>query len=197
MNTKIFRSLGGAALIASILLGSSACSSNQSAAPAPSPSATATVAAEHATNAAVAGAIKDFFATATSDEIGAAFPDKASEATFKPVLDKIDIEAPAVPLKKAVTDLALLKVSDPKAALAVTVDDSAVSIDGTKASVPASAVSVTSGGAKVANSDALAAEINQLVYRDGAWLITFPQAPAASPSASDSASATPSPAASN
>lgn len=197
MNKNIFRSLGGAALIASILLGSSACSSSQSAAPAPSPTATATVSAEHATNAAVAGAIKDFFATATSDEIGAAFPDKATDATFKPVLDKIDIDAPAVPLKKAVTDLALLKVADPKAALAVTVDDSAVTIDGTKASVPTSAVSVTSGGAKVANSDALAAEISQLVYRDGSWLITFPQAPAASPSASDSASATPSPAASN
>ncbi|QOD05722.1 hypothetical protein [Pseudarthrobacter sp. BIM B-2242] len=196
MNTKIFRSLGAAALIASILLGSSACSSSQNT-PAAEPTATATVASEDASNAAVATAIKDFFATATSEEIGAAFPDKASEETFKPVLDKIDIDAPAAPLKKAVTDLALLKVSDPKAELAVTVDDSAVSIDGTSASVPASAVSITSGGTKVANSDELAAEINQLVYRDGSWLITFPQAPAASPSASDTASATPSPSASN
>lgn len=196
MNFNISRSLGAAALIVSVLLGSSACSSSQSAAPAAEPT-TATVAAEHANNAAVAGAIKDFFATATSEEIGAAFPDKASEETFKPVLDKIDIDAPAAPLKKAVTDLALLKVSDPKADLAVTVDDSAVSIDGTSASVPASAVSITSGGAKVANSDVLAAEINQLVYRDGSWLITFVQAPDASPSASASASATPSPSASN
>lgn len=196
MNTKIFRSLGAAALIASVLLGSSACSSSQTA-PAAEPTATATVASEDASNAAVATAIKDFFATATSEEIGAAFPDKASDETFKPVLDKIDIDAPAAPLKKAVTDLALLKVSDPKAELAVTVDDSAVSIDGTSASVPASAVSITSGGTKVANSDELAAEINQLVYRDGSWLITFPQAPAASPLASDTASATPSPSASN
>lgn len=194
MNKNVFRSLGGAALIASVLLGSSACGSSPSAAPAPTPSAT--VAPEKATNAAVGSAITGFFATATSEQIGAAFPDKATDTTFAPVLAKIDTAAPAAQLKKAVTDLALLKVSDPKAALAVKVDETKVAIDGVKASVPASAISVTSGGIKVANSDALASEINHLVYRDGAWLVTFPEAPSASPSSSASASATPSPSAS-
>lgn len=194
MNKNVFRSLGGAALIASVLLGSTACGSNTSAEPAPSPSAT--VAPDKATNSAVGSAISDFFTTATSDQIGAAFPDKATDATFAPVLAKVDTSAPKVQLKKAVTDLALLKVSDPKAALAVKVDESKVAIDGVSASVPASAISVTSGGNPVANSDALAAEINHLVYRDGAWLVTFPEAPSASPSASASADATPSPSAS-
>ncbi len=196
MNKNVFRSLGGAALIASVLLGSTACGSSPSAAPAPSPSPSATVAPEKATNAAVGSAITDFFATATSAQIGAAFPGKATDATFAPVLAKIDTAAPAAPLKKAVTDLALLKVSDPKAALAVKVDESKVAIDGVSASVPASAISVTSGGKKVANSDVLAAEIDHLVYRDGGWLVTFPEAPSATPSASASASATPSPSAS-
>jgi hypothetical protein len=194
MNKNVFRSLGGAALIASVLLGSTACGSSPSAAPAPSPSAT--VAPEKATNTAVGDAISGFFATATSKEIGAAFPNKATDTTFAPVLAKVDTAAPGVPLKKAVTDLALLKVSDPKAALAVKVDESKVAIDGVTASVPASAISVTSGGKKVANSDVLAAEINHLVYRDGSWLVTFPVAPSASPSASASASSTPSPSAS-
>lgn len=194
MNKNVFRSLGGAALIVSVLLGSTACGSSPSAAPDPSPSAS--VAPEKNTNGAVGEAITGFFATATSEQIGAAFPDKATDATFAPVLAKIDTAAPGVPLKKAVTDLALLKVSDPKAALAVKVDESKVAIDGVSASVPASAISVTSGGTKVANSDVLAAEINHLVYRDGSWLVTFPEAPSATPSASASASATPSPSAS-
>lgn len=194
MKKSIFRSLGGAALIASVLLGSAACSPAPSAAPSAAPSPA--VAPEKATNTAVAGAIKDFFAAATSKQIGAAFPDKVTDATFAPVLARMDTAAPAAPLKKAVTDLALLKVSDPKAALAVTVDESKVVIDGVAASVPASAISVTSGGAKVANSAVLAAEINHLVHRDGSWLVTFPDAPSATPSASASASATPSPSAS-
>lgn len=196
MKKNAVRALGGAALIASVLLGATACGSNSSAESAPSASPAATVAPEKATNAAVGSAISDFFTTATSDEIGAAFPDKATDTTFKPVLAKIDTSAPGAPLKKAVTDLALLKVSDPKAALAVRVDESKVAIDGISASVPASAISVTSGGNPVANSDALASEINHLVFRDGAWLVTFPEAPSASPSASASASATPSPSAS-
>jgi len=185
MNKNILRSLSGAALIASVLLGSTACGQG-AASSAPTPAAT--VAPDKATPAEVSGAIKSFFATATSDEIGAAFPDKATDKTFAPVLAKIDLAAPAAPLKKAVTDLALLKVSDPKAALAVTVDDSQVVVDGLSASVPAAAVSVTSAGVKVPNSDVLASEVNHLVFRDGAWQISFLDAP----SASASASATPS-----
>lgn len=189
MNKTILRSLGGAALIASVLLGSTACGQG-SAAPAATPSAT--IAPEKATAGEVTGAIKSFFATATSEEIGAAFPDKATDQTFAPVLAKIDLDAPVAPLKKAVTDLALLKVADTKAELAVMVDETKVEIQGLAASVPASAISVTSGGTKVANSDVLAAEMNRLVFRDGAWMISFVETPAATPSDSASASATPS-----
>lgn len=185
MNKNILRSLGGAALIASVLLGSTACG-QESSAPA------ATIAPEQATAGAVTGAIKSFFTTATSEEIGAAFPDKATDQTFAPVLAKIDLDAPVGPLKKAVTDLALLKVADTKAELSVLVDETKVEIEGLAASVPASAISVTSGGTKVANSDVLAAEMNRLVFRDGAWMVSFVEAPAATPSDSASASATPS-----
>jgi hypothetical protein len=185
MKQNIIRSIGGAVLIASVLLGSAACSSGPSAAPA----ATATEDASKKSPAEVSGAIKSYFAAATSKEIGAAFPDKATEDTFAPVLDKIDPAAPAAPLKKAVTDLALLKVSAPDAALDVTVDESKITVDGQTATLPVSALSVTSGGTPVANSDALAAGFNNLVFRDGSWMIAFPAAPEASASASPSASA--------
>lgn len=188
MNNKLISGLGGAALIAGLLLSGTGCGSNT--APAAEPSPAATVAPEKNNAAAVGGAIKGFFAAATSEQIGAAFPDKVTEETFTPVLAKVDVSAPAAPLKKAITDLALLKVSDPAAALAVSVDESKVVIDGLNASVPASAISVTSGGNKVANSDALSAGLSNVVYRDGAWLVTFPEAPAAaSPSATPSESA--------
>ena len=186
---KTVRSISAAALIAGVLLGASACSS-----PAPTDQPSATAAAEDAkkTPAEAAAAMKSFFSAATSDEIGAAFPDKATEDTFAPVLAKADTSSPA-PLKKAVGDLALLKVSDPKAALAVAVDESQVKIDGQTATVPVSAVSVTSGGTKVANSDALAADFNNLVFRNGSWVIAFPAAASATASATASASAVPSP----
>lgn len=186
MKKNIIRTFGGAVLIAGVLLGSSACSSPSAS---PAPAATASEDSSKKTPAEVSGAIKSFFATATSEEIGAAFPDKATEDTFAPVLAKIDPAAPAAPLKKAVTELALLKVTDPAAALAVTVDEAKIVVDGQTATLPVSALSVTSGGTAVANSDALAAGFNNLVFRDGSWMIAFPAAPEASASASPSASA--------
>ncbi|HEX9226711.1 MAG TPA: hypothetical protein VF885_08640, partial [Arthrobacter sp.] len=87
MKKNIIRTFGGAVLIAGVLLGSSACSSPSAS---PAPAVTASEDSSKKTPAEVSGAIKSFFATATSEEIGAAFPDKATEDTFAPVLAKID-----------------------------------------------------------------------------------------------------------
>lgn len=170
MTHKLGRMARAVAVGLFILSAVGACSVTQH--DAPGPNATADPAGN--SPSAVAAALKSYFASATSDQIGGAFPDKATEDTFAPVLQKIDPAASVVPTKKAVTDLALLKIADPKAALALAVDESRIQISGQKATVPASALSVTSRGTEVVNNGALAAEMTNLVFRNENWVITFP-----------------------
>lgn len=178
MNSSTLRAVGAAIFGTAFLVGTVACSGAKS----PESTAAPTVPADQNTSVAVAKSIQSFFAAATSDRIGDAFPDKATDDTFTPVLDKMDLSVPASLTKKAVTDLALLKVSSPKAALALVIDDSKVQINGTNATIPASALSVTSNGSKLSDNDVLAADMNNLTFRNGAWVVTFPAA--SSPTAS-------------
>lgn len=170
MNSRTSRIVGAAIAGIALMAGTVGCAGAKS----PEPEASTNVPVAQNTSAAVAKSIQSFFAAATSDKIGEAFPNKASDDTFTPVLDKMDLSAPVSLTKKAVTDLALLKVSDPKAVLALAIDDSKVQINGTNATLPASALSVTSRGKKVSNSDVLAADMHNLTFRNGEWIMTFP-----------------------
>lgn len=182
--------LGTIILSAGLLLGTTSCGGDDAAA---KEAATAQEAAdeklqtaEHAVNA-----IEGFFNASTSDEIAAAFPDKADEKTFSAAVQFTDPEAEAKSVAVAMADLALVKVFDAKADLSIKVDESKVVIKDRKATVPVEAITVLSGDKAVANSADLADGVNDLVFRDGAWLITFPEAVEASaaPSASAEASA--------
>lgn len=177
MNTS--KSLGVLALTAAVAFGAAGCSQNTPAA-APSP----TVDSTQLTGAKAAEAIKAFVAAGTSDTVAAAVAKKATAETFAPAVKFLDKDAASATVQDVVSDLVLVKMAAPKAAVSVDVDESKVVVDGQTATVPVQAVTVKSAGKKVANSDVLAAEINDLVFRDGAWVITFPAAPAASPSAS-------------
>lgn len=185
--------LAAAAAAAAILLTGAGCGSDDSAESAPAASAdTSKINAEAAADAAEA-----FFNEATSDEIAAAFPDKYNETTFAAAAEKTDPEAPKDKSTEAITDIAWLKVENPKAKLEIKVDAGKVNVEDRKATVPAEAVKITSDGKDVANNAELAAHIGNLVYTDE-WLIAFPEekAPAkdeaeekATPSASPSAEA--------
>lgn len=181
---SITKGFGVLALTAAIALGASGCSQNAPAA-APSP----TVDSTQLTGAKAAEAIKGFVAAGTSDEVAAAVADKATAETFAPAVKFLDKDAATETVQNTVSEFVLVKMADPKAAVAVEVDESKVVVDGQKATVPVSAVTVTAGGSKVANSDALADSVNDLVFRDGAWAITFPASASASPSATPSESA--------
>ncbi|UKA63452.1 hypothetical protein [Arthrobacter sp. FW306-04-A] len=170
MKSRTLRAAGSAVVGIALLTGSMGCSGPKGA----EATASASIPDDQNTSAAVAKSIQLFFAASTSDQIGAAFPDKATDDTFTLVLDKMDLSGQANLAKKAVTDLALLRVSDPKAVLALAVEDSKVQINGMKATVAVSALSVTSGGTKVSNNDILAADMNNLIFRNGAWVMTYP-----------------------
>ena len=164
------RTIKTAAIIAAaagIVLGASGCSQST---PASSSSSSSSADPSQLTGAKAADTIRAFVASSTSDQVAA---DVSTKAT----------------VQNTVSDFVLVKMADPKAPVAVTVDDAKATVDGLTATVPVSAITVTSGGKKVANSDALAAEVSHLAYRDGAWVITFPTdgasrsaAPSTSPS---------------
>ncbi|MGK3708605.1 hypothetical protein [Arthrobacter sp. IK3] len=180
--------LGTIVLSAGLLLGATACGGDNQAKE-DTAAATAAAAEEKAqlTAANAVGAIEDFFEATTSDEIAAAFPDDADEKTFAAAAALTDPEAKSADVASAMADFALVKVLDPKAELSISVDESKVVIKDRTASVPVEAISVKSGDKVVENSASLADEVNDLVFRDGSWLIAFPasdEAPAASPSAS-------------
>lgn len=172
------------ALAASVALGASACSQNT-----PQAEPTATVDPAELTGAKAAAAIEGFVTAGTSDEVAAAVADKPTSETFVPALKFLDKSSKTATVQRTVTDFVLVKMAAPKAAVAVDVDESKVVVEGHTATVPVEAVTVTSGGKKVANSDALAESVNDLVFRDGAWVITFPESAEATPSASASVSA--------
>lgn len=186
--------LGTIILSAGLLLGTTACGGDDTAAKeaaAAQEAATEREAADAKLQTAehAVDAIEGFFNAATSDEIAAAFPDKADEKTFSAAVQFTDPDADAKSVAVAMADLALVKVFDAQAELSIKVDESKVVIKDGKATVPVEAVSVLSGDKAVANSAALADGVNDLVFRDGAWLITFPEAPEASASPSASAEA--------
>lgn len=178
MSSRTSRAVGAAISGIALIAGTVGCAGGKI----PESTVSTTVPADQSTPAAIAKSIQSFFGAATSDKIGEAFPDRATDETFKPVLEKMDLSVPTSLTKKTITDLALLKVSDPKAPLALSIDDSKVQIDGTNASIPASALSVTSRGKRVSNNDVLASDMNHLTFRNGEWIMTFPATP--SPTAS-------------
>jgi hypothetical protein len=167
------KSITAAAVAATVLIGVSACSPAQETAPAPSATQQST---ENRTAPKAVETIKSFFASATTEKIATADPAAAGPELFDDALKLVDPEAEAEPLTAALTDLAVLKVGNPASELTVEVNEGEVVLDGDKASVPASHISVKAAGEKVANSDELAEKINDLVFRDGAWVITFPSA---------------------
>lgn len=167
------KTIATAVVAASALLGLSACSQSQESAPAPSASQQAT---DDRTAPKAVETIKAFFASATTEKIGTTDPAAAGPELFDDALKLVDKDAEAEPLTSALTDLGLLKVTNPSSELTVEVNESGVVVDGDKASVPADQISIKSAGVKVANSDALADRINDLVFRDGAWVMSFPSA---------------------
>lgn len=178
--------LAAAAAAAAILLSGAACSADDSAESAPSASEdTAKLNAAGAAEAAEA-----FFNEATSDEVGAAFPDKADEKTFAAAVEKTDSSSPKDDVAEAITDLAWLKVENPKAKLAIAVDESKVKVADKKATVPAEAVAITLDGAAAVDNAKLAAHLTDLVFKDGEWFVSFPAE--AEPTASATPSASPS-----
>ncbi|ACL42116.1 hypothetical protein Achl_4165 (plasmid) [Pseudarthrobacter chlorophenolicus A6] len=181
---SITKGFGVLVLTAAVAFGASGCSQKTPDA-APSP----TVDAKELTGGKAAEAIKGFVAAGTSDEVAAAVASQATADTFAPAVKFLDKDAASETVQNTVSEFVLVKMADPKAAVSVDVDESRVVVDGQKATVPVEAVTVSAGGKKVANSDALADSVNDLVFRDGAWVITFPAAASASPSATPSESA--------
>lgn len=186
--------LGTIVLSAGLIFGATACGGSDEA----SKESTAAAAAEEKamlTPENAAETIEKFFESTTSDEIAAAFPDDADEKTFSAAVQLTDPEAEIADVAAAMADFALVKVLDPKAELSISVDESKIVVKDRTASVPVEAISVKSGDKALENSDALADAVNDLVFRDGSWLIAFPQDPeadaseTASPSASAEASA--------
>lgn len=165
------------ALTAAAAFNASGCSGNNQAAT-PSP----TVDGQELTAAKAAEAIKGFVAAGTSDEVAAAVADKATAETFSPAVSFLDKYADSESVLTTVTEFVAVKMTAPKAAVAVEIDESKVVVDGQKATVPVEAMTVTAGGVKVGNSDALADSVNDLVFLDGAWVITFPASSSAVPS---------------
>jgi hypothetical protein len=166
------KTIATAVIAASALLSLAGCSQSQEAAPAP---ASQQVTDDRTAPKAVE-TIKAFFASATTEKIATTDPAAAGPELFDEALKLVDKEAEAEPLTSALQDLAVLKVGHPSSELTIEVNESGVVLDGDKASVPADQISIKSAGEKVANSDALAGRINDLVFRDGAWVMSFPSA---------------------
>lgn len=166
------KTIATAAVAAAALLGVSACSPAQESAPAET---AVQQNAEDRTAPKAAEAIKAFFAAATTEKIATADPASAGPELFDDALKLVDTDAAAEPLTAALTDLAVLKVGN-ASELTVVVNEAEVVVDGDKASVPVSHIEIKAAGEKVANSDVLADRINDLVFRDGAWVMSFPSA---------------------
>jgi hypothetical protein len=164
------------ALTAAAAFNAAGCSSNNQAAT-PSP----TVDGKELTAAKAAEAIKGFVAAGTSDEVVAAVSDKATADSFSSAVSFLDKDAASETVLNTVTEFVVVKMTAPKAAVAVEIDESKIVVSGQKATVPVEAVTVTVDGTKVPNSDALADSVNDLVFRDGAWAITFPASSSAVP----------------
>lgn len=177
--------LGTIVLSAGLLLGATGCGDDSA------KEDTAAAAADEAklTSANAVDTIEKFFEATTTDEIAAAFPDNADQKLFADAVQLTDPEAKAGDIAGAMADFALVKVFEPDAKLSISVDESKVVIKDRTATVPVEAISVKSGDKAVENSAALADEVNDLVFRDGSWLIAFPQAPEAEASATASPSA--------
>lgn len=180
---SIIKGVAVLGVTAAVALGAAGCTSGS-----PNAAPTQTVDPALLTSGKAAEAIKGFVAAGTSDEVAAAVAQKATAETFAPAVKFLDKDAESVTVQNTVSEFVVVKMADPKAAVSVDVDESKVVVDGQSATVPVSAVSVMAGGKKVANSDALADSVNDLVFRDGAWVITFPAPAPVSPSASPSAS---------
>lgn len=161
-----------AAVAVSALIGLSSCSQAQETAPA----AEAVQQVEDRTAPKAAETIKSFFAATTTEAIAAADPATAGPELFDEALTLVDVDAEAEPLASALTDLGVLKIGNPSSELSIEFAESEIVLDGDKASIPASQISIKAAGEKVANSDALAEQINDLVFRDGAWVMSFPSA---------------------
>lgn len=174
--------LAAAAAAAAILFTGAACSSGDAAESAPKASEDTS----KITAAAAADAVEGFFNEATSDEVGSAFPDKADEKTFAAAVDKTDPAAPKDGVAEAITDLAWLKVENPKAKITIAVDESKVKVADKKATVPADAVSIALDGKPAADNAKLAGHLTDVVFKDGEWFVSFPA------EAEPTASATPS-----
>lgn len=166
------KTIATAVIATSALIGLSACSQAQEASPAP---ATQQVSEDRTAPKAVE-TIKAFFASATTEKIATTDPAAAGPELFDDALKLVDKDAEAEPLTAALQDLAVLKVGHPSSDLTIEVNESGVVLDGDKATVPADQISIKSAGEKVSNSDALAGRINDLVFRDGAWVMSFPSA---------------------
>lgn len=181
--------LAATAAAAALLFTGAGCSSD-TAEPAPAASEDTS----KLTPAAAADAVEEFFGQATSDEVGAAFPDKADEKTFAAAVDKTDPDSPKDDVAAAITDLAWLKVQNPKAKLTISVDEAQVKVADKKATIPADAVAIALDGKPATDNSKLSVHLTDLVFKDGEWLVSFPAEPepaaSATPSASPSATQT-------
>lgn len=172
MKTFSKKTIVSAAVAAFALIGLSSCSAAHETAPAPA----AAQQVEDRTSPKAVETIKAFFAATTTEAIAAADPATAGPELFDEALTLVDPEAEAEPLTSALTDLGVLKVGNPASELSIEVNEADIVLDGDKASVPASQISIKAAGEKVANSDALAEQVNDLVFRNGAWVMSFPSA---------------------
>lgn len=182
------KTLSTIALVAILATGATACGTGGDK---PAASATSTAPAVEKTAAEAVKTIEGFVAATTSDDVAKALPDHATSTTFAPALGFVSLDdSDTVKVKKAISDFALLKVSDPKVKYTVAVDAGSVKIDGDNATVPADKVTVNADGKKAATSDDLAKNTTTLKYTNGAWKLVFPKD---TPTATPSTTATPTP----
>lgn len=177
---SIIKATSTAALAALLILGASGCAGETK--PEPKQATESRTAVEEPVKERTGTAkeavetIEGFFAAATSDRVAKDLKGKASGETFAEAVSFVESSSDSDRLKDAVADLAVLKLSAPKKDLKVSVDASDVVIEGDTATVPAKKLSVISGGKEVKNSNAIASQINDLVFVDGSWALTFPPA---------------------
>ena len=178
---SITKAFGVLTLTAAVAFGAAGCAHE-----APAANASPSIDATQLTGAKAAEAIEGFVAASTSDTVATAVAKKATAETFAPAVKFLDKDTASATVQNTVSSFVMVKMSNPKTAVTVDVDASKVAVDGQQATVPVGAVTVKAGGKKVANSDVLAAAVNHLVFRDGAWVITTaaPASPASSASPS-------------
>ncbi|WP_066303670.1 hypothetical protein [Arthrobacter luteolus] len=138
------------------------------------PQGEATSHAELLTPVEAADAAEAFFAAAISDEVAAAFPDALDQTTFADAVALTDATAPAQQVSEAITALAWLRLDGPEGELKLTVDPDKVTVKDKTAFIPADAVAITRDGKAVDDTAGIAGRIQDLVFDDGGWLVTFP-----------------------